>query len=148
MSFSDTKNPRELGASAGFSELDFEQTSTESSTPKQPKAQRSNWPTSSHKTAHRYGREHRDNRAALLSTEPNCRICAKAGRVSPASIADHIVNLKSWPHQAGWGLSAYQPICQPCDRKKRSSEGGQARARKCAALRFLRSFTARGGRIL
>jgi hypothetical protein len=148
MTLEQQKNPREYGAGAGFLERDLGQSCSESFTPKPDKKQRSNWPNSSRKTAHRYGRDHRKNRTALLAAEPNCRLCAKAGRVTVATIADHQISLARWPHQSGWGLDAYQPICIACDRVKRSSEGGQARARKCAALRFLRTFNARGGRVL
>jgi 5-methylcytosine-specific restriction enzyme A len=150
MTFTEAKSPPDIAVEAGLEAQDFGRSSVAITTPNEAskQARPHNWPKSSHRTAHRYGSAHRAMRAKLLAGEPHCRICAKSGRRSPASVADHVISLKRWPFQSAWGLSAYQPLCQQCDRKKRSTEGGQAHSRKTAAMRFLKAFTSNGGRVL
>lgn len=71
-----------------------------------------------------YGALHVRIRKALLREEPNCRECAKEGRTTPASHADHIV-----PKCLG-GLnerSNYQPLCLAHSRSKTGREGAMMR---------------------
>jgi 5-methylcytosine-specific restriction endonuclease McrA len=47
-----------------------------------------------------------------LRTEPLCRICLEAGRVTPATVADHIE-----PHRGGYNafrLGALRSLCKAC----------------------------------
>ena len=57
-----------------------------------------------------YGREHRRLRAELLKREPLCRMCIAKNRVTPATIADHIVSIaKGGPIHDPSNL---QPLCK------------------------------------
>lgn len=61
---------------------------------------------------------------------PLCRICELAGRVTPASVVDHIT-----PHKGDaslmWGQSNWQALCKPChDHKTATEDGGFGRAPK------------------
>ncbi|WP_420822540.1 HNH endonuclease [Sphingopyxis lindanitolerans] len=71
----------------------------------------------------------------MLRQEPNCRICAQAGRTTKASHADHIV-----PKCLGGSddRSNYQPLCLAHSRSKTGREGamiGHARRRARAKLK-------------
>ncbi len=49
-------------------------------------------------------------RAHQLASEPLCRVCAAAGKVTPATIADHVI-----PHRGDWTLFAggeLQSLCK------------------------------------
>jgi len=73
-----------------------------------------------------YGREHELMRAAVLSEEPLCRTCHKQGRVTQATIADHIKPLS----EGGTNdRENYQPICHPCHVAKTAEESARARSR-------------------
>lgn len=65
----------------------------------------------------------RDRRLALLSAEPLCRYCKALGRITAATVADHIV-----PHRGDRELFAgeLQPLCQSCHSavKQREERGG------------------------
>ncbi|MBB4859452.1 5-methylcytosine-specific restriction endonuclease McrA [Novosphingobium chloroacetimidivorans] len=65
----------------------------------------------------------RTRRAALLRAEPLCRYCARLGRVTAATVADHII-----PHRGDPELFAgdLQPLCSPCHSrvKQREENGG------------------------
>ena len=61
-------------------------------------------------------------RSHQLRVEPLCRICLEAGRVTPATVADHVV-----PHRGDYNvfrLGALRNLCKPChdglDAKNRS----------------------------
>src|SRR5438093_948818 len=51
-------------------------------------------------------------RAAQLRSEPLCRVCAAAGRLTAASVVDHVVPVK----QGGaiWDSENLQSLCNPC----------------------------------
>lgn len=54
----------------------------------------------------------RKRRALLLSNEPLCRACRNVGRITVATVADHIV-----PHRGDEHLFWYgdlQPLCATC----------------------------------
>lgn len=64
----------------------------------------------------------RDRRASLLMAEPLCRYCAQVGRVTAATVADHVA-----PHRGEVELFAgdLQPLCTPChSRVKQIEENG------------------------
>lgn len=79
-----------------------------------------------------YGLAHDRIRRALLREEPNCRECAKQGRTTKATHADHVT-----PRCMG-GVTEranYQPLCTACSRSKTGREGAMMRqARKRARL--------------
>jgi hypothetical protein len=58
-----------------------------------------------------------------LKLEPLCRICLDAGRITPATVADHIK-----PHDGCWNefrLGALQSLCAACHSgPKRAQERG------------------------
>lgn len=65
-------------------------------------------------------------REQVLAEEPLCRPCGKQGRVTQATIADHIIPL------AKGGTSDrenYQGICHPCHVAKTAEESARARSR-------------------
>lgn len=65
-------------------------------------------------------------RARRLRLEPLCRTCKKAGRVTIATVCDHVAPHKGDP-DLFWSLSNTQSLCAPChDGTKQSIErGGQ-----------------------
>lgn len=69
-----------------------------------------------------YGREHRKLREQLLRQEPLCRMCKAKGRITAATIADHIVPLaKGGPRHT---LDGLQPVCGPCHQDKSNADKG------------------------
>lgn len=69
----------------------------------------------------------RTRRAELLMDEPLCRYCARQGRVTAATVADHIE-----PHRGDLDLfeGELQPLCAPChsSAKQREEHGGYSGA--------------------
>lgn len=69
-----------------------------------------------------YGRRWREARAAFLAKHPLCTLCEKIGRVTAASVVDHIQ-----PHKGNakrfWDRNNWQPLCKRChDAVKQSEE--------------------------
>ena len=86
------------------------------------------WDATGPKPARIRGAKLQALRAALFAREPLCRVCAEAGRVTLATIRDHIVNLE----EGGTEDEANcQPLCQACSDTKTHAESmrGQRRAR-------------------
>ena len=71
-----------------------------------------------------YGWQHQKARAQLLRDERLCRNCAKHGRVTEATIADHIIPLAETGLQAP---SELQPLCRACHDEKSLSEARRGR---------------------
>lgn len=72
-------------------------------------------------------------RAVYLSHHPLCAECEKHGRLTPATVVDHIV-----PHKGDsklfWDKDNWQPLCKQChDRKTATEDGGFGRAVKARA---------------
>ena len=67
-----------------------------------------------------YGALHRKRRALVLGAEPLCAACQSLGRVTPATVDDHIVPVK----QGGSidDLSNHQSLCETCHNVKRAHE--------------------------
>lgn len=66
-------------------------------------------------------------RLVHLSSEPLCRMCKDEGRITPATVCDHVV-----PHKGNLALfygGPFQSLCKPChDRHKQAEErGGKAK---------------------
>lgn len=67
------------------------------------------------KTAHErgYGWQWQKIRRRWLMENPLCKFCADAGRVTAASVVDHIV-----PHKGDqnlfWDENNWQSLCKPC----------------------------------
>ncbi|MEA4896886.1 MAG: HNH endonuclease signature motif containing protein [Eubacteriales bacterium] len=67
-----------------------------------------------------YGGRWRSARARFLRQHPLCVDCRKAGRLTPATVVDHVV-----PHRGNealfWDESNWQALCKPCHDKKTGS---------------------------
>lgn len=72
------------------------------------------------------GRRLQRQRAELFSREPLCRECARSGRVSVATIRDHIVPLAEG---GGDGDDNVQPLCGECSDVKTAAEAQRGRRR-------------------
>jgi 5-methylcytosine-specific restriction protein A len=69
-----------------------------------------------------YGSKWRKAREGYLRLHPLCAECGRQGRVTPATVVDHIV-----PHRGDmvkfWDSRNWQPLCKPChDRKTARGE--------------------------
>jgi 5-methylcytosine-specific restriction protein A len=69
-----------------------------------------------------YGGQHRKLREQLLQQEPLCRLCKAKGRVTPATIADHVVPIAKGG--AVHSLSNLQPVCAECHVDKSNADKG------------------------
>ena len=72
----------------------------------------------------RYGSAWRKLRAQFLSGHPLCEECRRDGRLTPATVVDHII-----PHKGNrdlfWDEKNWQALCKPChDRKTAKEDGG------------------------
>ncbi len=65
-------------------------------------------------------------RLSVLNSEPLCRICKAAGKVTAAYLVDHIVPVK----QCGefWDRENLQPLCNDCHEIKSNAEGSRRSA--------------------
>lgn len=65
----------------------------------------------------------RQARAAFLAEHPLCRECEKAGRLTAATVVDHIV-----PHKGNdtlfWERGNWQALCASCHSVKTAAEDG------------------------
>lgn len=63
-------------------------------------------------------------RQTFLGRNPLCSICQTAGRITPASIVDHIV-----PHRGDqslfWDTANWQSLCKPCHDSIKQAEERQ-----------------------
>ena len=82
------------------------------------------WPTTS-RHQRGYGTAHDKMRALLIRTVVTCEECERNGRVTPGTIADHIVPLA----KGGTGERLnYQLLCRACsDAKTLADKGALAR---------------------
>lgn len=78
-----------------------------------------------------YGRQHQKLREQLFKQEPLCRMCKAKGRVTVATIADHIVRIADGGPVHD--ISNLQPLCQPCHDRKSLLEQGKRPKRTFAA---------------
>lgn len=68
-----------------------------------------------------YGSRWQRTRIGFLAAHPLCASCMAAGRVTEATVVDHIV-----PHRGDmnlfWQRSNWQPLCKPCHDRKTATE--------------------------
>jgi 5-methylcytosine-specific restriction enzyme A len=76
------------------------------------------------------GRRLQAQRAALFSREPLCRPCRKEGRVTEATIRDHIVSLEEGGADDDDNT---QPICRICHGAKTARESARGRGGQMSA---------------
>lgn len=58
----------------------------------------------------------------MLSRYPVCVMCHGSGRITPATVADHIKPLRQG---GGWGLDNGQGLCHACHNAKTAKERGR-----------------------
>ncbi len=85
---------------------------------------RTAWETSRGSRQERgYGRQHELLRKQLFAAEPLCRMCRDKGRVTVATIADHIVPLaKGGPR---YDITNLQPLCPDHHHTKTMADQGK-----------------------
>jgi 5-methylcytosine-specific restriction enzyme A len=108
------------------------------------KKSKHNWRPQDCRNHSRYGALHVRLRKQLLSTEPNCRLCAREGRTTPALVADHIIPFSAWPRQPADSLEFYQPLCTACDKSKTAREANDKRWGQTRALKKIAAMIAAG----
>ena len=92
-----------------------------------PTPKRKAWATTrKSKQARGYGKWHEHMRNIVLTEEPLCRPCNEAGRVTAATIMDHIKPLAEGGTADRENL---QPICRDCHTAKTAKEAQRARRR-------------------
>lgn len=74
------------------------------------------------KTASRgYGAKWRKAREQYLAEHPLCRECGRSGKVTAATVVDHIVPHKGDAHLM-WSRTNWQPLCGRCHAQKTGRE--------------------------
>ena len=67
-----------------------------------------------------YDARWRKARTAFLQRNPLCNECMKRGKITPATVVDHII-----PHRGDrklfWDESNWQPLCKSCHDRKTGS---------------------------
>jgi len=70
-----------------------------------------------------YGYAWQKARMGFLKNHPVCAECQKQGRVTAASVVDHIT-----PHKGDqalfWDHNNWQPLCKPCHSRKTAAQDG------------------------
>ena len=91
------------------------------------------WDHGANESRHRrgYGRQHVALRAQLLADEPLCRMCKAKGKITAATIADHIVPIAKLPPGAPlYDIRNLQPVCGDCHDAKTRADNNWRPARK------------------
>ena len=70
-----------------------------------------------------YGAAWRKARLGFLASHPLCTACEKIGRVTAATVVDHIVAHKG-SQALFWAYSNWQALCAPCHNSKTAREDG------------------------
>lgn len=78
-------------------------------------------------TARGYGADWRRKRAEVLRAEPLCRLCAEAGRVTPATDVDHIESFAGPDDPLRLDRSNLRPLCGPCHRARSARQAAGQR---------------------
>lgn len=65
-------------------------------------------------------------RAAVLAAEPQCRLCLEAGRITAATVVDHIETIADRP-DLRLAPGNLRPLCKPCHDARTAREQGFAR---------------------
>jgi 5-methylcytosine-specific restriction endonuclease McrA len=87
------------------------------------------WRTDKQSAAQRgYGHKWREARSAFLKSHPLCVYCQRAGRITAASVVDHII-----PHRGDmalfWDRSLWQGLCTHCHNTIKAQEEGRHAAK-------------------
>lgn len=71
-----------------------------------------------------YDSRWRKYRAWYLKRHPLCRHCEEKGRLTPATVVDHIEPHKG-DQQKFWDFKNHQGLCKPCHDSKTAREDGR-----------------------
>jgi|SRR5690606_5488580 len=71
-----------------------------------------------------YNAQWRKARKRYLTEHPLCVECEKNGRLTPATVVDHIIPHKG-DMQLFWDESNWQPLCKPCHDRKTATQDGR-----------------------
>ena len=77
-----------------------------------------------------YGGRWQRARLSYLAKHPLCRMCEAQGKVTAATVVDHIVDHRGeqtlfWDSSGNW-----QPLCKPCHSAKTAADGGIGAGRR------------------
>ena len=67
-----------------------------------------------------YDARWRKARTAFLQRNPLCNECMKRGKITPATVVDHIIPLRG-DRKLFWDESNWQPLCKCCHDRKTGS---------------------------
>jgi len=78
-----------------------------------------------------YGHRWRKARETFLQRNPLCRMCEQMGRITPATVVDHIT-----PHKGNQKLfwdstNNWQPLCKPCHDGAKAKEEARGQVIGC-----------------
>lgn len=80
-------------------------------------------------TARGYGYKWQKARARFLQANPLCCFCERRGRITVATVVDHIT-----PHRGDqelfWDINNWQPLCAPCHNSIKQGQENQAKVNK------------------
>lgn len=74
---------------------------------------RPSWRTGRTSTQRGYGYEWQQQRAAFLRRYPLCEFCRLEGRLTQATVVDHVAAHEGDPARF-WDRSNWQPLCKRC----------------------------------
>lgn len=84
----------------------------------------SSWRTGKNSTQRGYGYKWQQARLAFLAKHPLCAYCERDGRVTEATVVDHIK-----PHRGDmrlfWDRSNWSPLCATCHSSVKQAEENQ-----------------------
>jgi 5-methylcytosine-specific restriction protein A len=93
------------------------------------------WTPGAHVTPRLRGRALQVQRAQLFRREPWCRLCAREGRRTRATIRDHVVPLAAGGREEACNV---QPLCQACSDRKTRGEAVAGRREDVVRPSYLR----------
>jgi 5-methylcytosine-specific restriction enzyme A len=73
------------------------------------------------------GRANQERRRQLFAREPLCRACATSGRVTTATVADHVVPLAEGGRDE---MPNLEPLCADCHQVKTQAESARGIRRR------------------
>lgn len=102
-------------------------TSVQMLTPRQVNAvDPSSWRSGKTSTQRGYGYKWQQARAGFLAKHPLCQYCQREGRVTEATVVDHVI-----PHRGDmklfWDQSNWAPLCASCHSSVKQAEEKQLR---------------------
>jgi 5-methylcytosine-specific restriction enzyme A len=81
-------------------------------------------------SARGYGVRWQWYRETFLARNPHCTFCEQAGRITRATVVDHIRPHKG-DQQLFWKKENHQPLCAPCHNGAKRAQENSGRTRGC-----------------